>query len=71
MKKSNWEIYLEEKKEREERLEKVSIIDLLDKDKYSKDNFVGLIELNYRNFFKDRIVETGFKKAFKENSTNY
>lgn len=36
MKKSNWEIYLEEKKEREERLEKVSIIDLLDKDKYSK-----------------------------------
>ena len=35
--------------------------------KYTKDNFIGLIELNYRNFFKDRIVENGFKKAFKGN----
>lgn len=34
--KSNWEIYLEEKKDREEKLEKISIIDLLNKDKYSK-----------------------------------
>lgn len=39
----------------------------IEEDKYSKDNFIGLIELNYRNFFKDRIVEGGFKKAFKGN----
>ena len=32
-----------------------------------RDNFMGLIELNYREFFKDRSVETGFKKAFKGN----
>jgi DNA-directed RNA polymerase II subunit RPB2 len=31
------------------------------------ENFVGLIELNIKSFFKDRIVETGFKKAFKGN----
>ena len=36
MEKSQWEIYLEEKKQREEKMEKVSIFDLLDKDKYSK-----------------------------------
>uniref|UniRef100_A0A6C0EFM7 DNA-directed RNA polymerase n=1 Tax=viral metagenome TaxID=1070528 RepID=A0A6C0EFM7_9ZZZZ len=30
-----------------------------------RDNFMGLIELNYREFFKDRSVESGFKKAFK------
>ncbi len=35
--------------------------------KYDKHSFIGLIELNYREFFKDRIVETGFKKAFKGN----
>lgn len=34
--KSQWEIYLEEKKKRDEKLEKVSILDLLDKNKYSK-----------------------------------
>ena len=39
----------------------------VEEDKYTKDNFIGLIELNYRNFFKDRIVESGFKKAFKGN----
>ena len=33
--KTNWEIYLEEKKEREEKLAKVSILDILDKNKYS------------------------------------
>jgi DNA-directed RNA polymerase II subunit RPB2 len=32
-----------------------------------KDNFIGLIEANFKNFFKDRIVEQGFKKAFKGN----
>ena len=35
--------------------------------KYRGDNFVGLIESNIREFFKDRIVEAGFKKAFKGN----
>lgn len=35
-----------------------------DDNKY-KDNFIGLIESNVKAFFKDRIVEQGFKKAFK------
>jgi len=35
-------------------------------DKY-KNNFVSLIESNYKMFFKERIVESGFKKAFKGN----
>jgi DNA-directed RNA polymerase II subunit RPB2 len=32
-----------------------------------RDNFMGLIELNYNEFFKDKSVESGFKKAFKGN----
>lgn len=36
------------------------------KGKY-KDDFVSLIELNYRNFFKQRDIETGINKAFKGN----
>ena len=32
-----------------------------------KDNFIGLIEANFKIFFKDRLVEQGFKKAFKGN----
>ena len=32
-----------------------------------KDNFIGLIEANFKSFFKERIVEQGFKKAFKGN----
>jgi DNA-directed RNA polymerase II subunit RPB2 len=32
-----------------------------------KDNFIGLIEANFKTFFKDRIVESGFRKAFKGN----
>jgi len=32
-----------------------------------KNNFIGLIDLNYRDFFKERIIESGFKKAFKGN----
>ena len=36
------------------------------KGKY-KENFCSLIEGNYRDFFKDRTIETGFKKAFKGN----
>jgi len=39
---------------------------LTEANKY-KDNFVGLIEANFKNFFKDREVEIGFKKAFKGN----
>jgi DNA-directed RNA polymerase II subunit RPB2 len=31
------------------------------------DNFISLIEANFKQFFKERIVETGFKKAFKGN----
>jgi DNA-directed RNA polymerase II subunit RPB2 len=32
-----------------------------------KDNFIGLIEANFKTFFKDRIVEQGFRRAFKGN----
>ena len=37
-----------------------------DSKKYEK-NFVGLIQMNYQEFFRERIVENGFKKAFKGN----
>ena len=40
--------------------------DVVENNKY-KDNFIGLIEANFKNFFKERIVEQGFKKAFKGN----
>jgi DNA-directed RNA polymerase II subunit RPB2 len=33
----------------------------------SGDSFLGLIELNFKLFFKDRVVEDGFRKAFKGN----
>ena len=32
-----------------------------------KDNFIGLIESNFKTFFKERLVEQGFRKAFKGN----
>ena len=32
-----------------------------------KDNFIALIETNFKKFFKDRLVEQGFRKAFKGN----
>ena len=32
-----------------------------------KNNFLALIEANYREFFKDRDIEVGFRKAFKGN----
>ena len=32
-----------------------------------QDNFIGLIESNVKTFFKERIVESGFKRAFKGN----
>jgi DNA-directed RNA polymerase II subunit RPB2 len=35
--------------------------------KQYEDNLVGLIMQNYREVFKDRIVEVGFNKAFKGN----
>jgi DNA-directed RNA polymerase II subunit RPB2 len=34
---------------------------------YKGDSFLGLIELNFKNFFKDRVIENGFRKAFKGN----
>ena len=36
-------------------------------DKYKDDSFTQLIEANYKSFFKDRSIETGFQKAFKGN----
>ena len=36
------------------------------KGKY-KNNFLSLIDDNYREFFKERIIESGFRKAFKGN----
>ena len=32
-----------------------------------KDNFISLIGTNFKQFFKDRLVEQGFRKAFKGN----
>ena len=32
-----------------------------------KNNFIGLIEANFKTFFKDRLLEQGFRKAFKGN----
>ena len=32
-----------------------------------KGNFISLIESNFKKFFKERIVESGFRKAFKGN----
>jgi DNA-directed RNA polymerase II subunit RPB2 len=37
-----------------------------DPKKYEK-NFIGLVQMNYQEFFRERIVESGFKKAFKGN----
>ena len=44
----------------------------IDKEYYYKQgiyqkNFIGLIESNYREFFSERIVESGFRRAFKGN----
>jgi len=32
-----------------------------------KENFISLIEVNYKDFFKERLLESGFNKAFKGN----
>jgi DNA-directed RNA polymerase II subunit RPB2 len=45
---------------------KDDVVPKKDKQKYTN-NFTSLIESNYRDFFKDREVESGFRKAFKGN----
>jgi DNA-directed RNA polymerase II subunit RPB2 len=53
-------------KEKQALKKKVQMKESVQTNKY-KDNFIGLIESNIKSFFKDRIVEQGFKKAFKGN----
>ena len=53
-------------------LQQRNIFQRIDKEYYYKQgmyqsNFINLITNNYNDFFKDRIVETGFRKAFKGN----
>ena len=53
-------------------LQQRSIFQKFDKEYYFKKgiyskNFVSLIEANFKDFFAERIVESGFKKAFKGN----
>ena len=53
-------------------LEQKNIRLKIDKEYYYKegvyqDNFTNLIQSNYSEFFSERIVESGFKKAFKGN----
>jgi len=54
------------RKEKKQLKEKSKLKEETDSNKY-KDNFIALIESNFKSFFKDRIVEKGFKKAFKGN----
>jgi DNA-directed RNA polymerase II subunit RPB2 len=54
------------RKEKQALKKKVQMKEKSEDNKY-KDNFIGLIESNVKSFFKDRIVEQGFKKAFKGN----
>jgi len=54
------------RKEKQTLKKKMQTKDVADSNKY-KDNFISLIESNVKAFFKDRIVEQGFKKAFKGN----
>jgi DNA-directed RNA polymerase II subunit RPB2 len=54
------------RKEKQALKKKVQLKETIEENKY-KDNFIGLIESNIKSFFKDRIVEQGFKKAFKGN----
>ena len=54
------------RKEKQSLKKKIQMKESVDSNKY-KDNFIGLIESNVKSFFKDRIVEQGFKKAFKGN----
>ena len=54
------------RKEKQVLKKKTQLKETTQDNKY-KDNFIGLIESNIKSFFKDRIVEQGFKKAFKGN----
>ena len=53
-------------------LQQKHIYTKIDKEYYYKQgiyqyDFTSLIENNYQEYFKDRILESGFKKAFKGN----
>jgi DNA-directed RNA polymerase II subunit RPB2 len=52
-------------------IEQKQIFQRFDKEYYYKGiykkNFTSLIELNYKEFFGERVVEAGFRKAFKGN----
>ena len=54
------------RKEKQDLRKKVQNKEHVKENKY-KENFIGLIESNFKSFFKDKIVEQGFKKAFKGN----
>ena len=54
------------RKENEELKKKLKSRDKNGENKY-KNNFISLIESNFKTFFKDRLVEKGLKKAFKGN----
>jgi len=54
------------RKEKQDLKKKVQMKEQPAENKY-KDNFIGLVESNVKSFFKDRIVEQGFRKAFKGN----
>jgi DNA-directed RNA polymerase II subunit RPB2 len=54
------------RKEKQALKKKLQMKESVETNKY-KDNFIALIESNIKSFFKDRIVEQGFKKAFKGN----
>jgi DNA-directed RNA polymerase II subunit RPB2 len=53
-------------KEKQDLKKKVLNKEHVKENKY-KNNFISLIESNFKAFFKDKIVEQGFKKAFKGN----
>ena len=53
-------------------LQRRNIFQKIDKEYYFKrgiyrNDFIGLITKNYREFFAERVVEAGFRKAFKGN----
>jgi DNA-directed RNA polymerase II subunit RPB2 len=54
------------RKEKQALKKKILLKEKTEDNKY-KDNFISLIESNVKSIFKDRIVEQGFKKAFKGN----
>ena len=54
------------RKEKKQIKTKDKSVEKKEENKY-KNNFIGLIEANFKTFFKDRLVEQGFRKAFKGN----